>query len=355
MFTKLDSVERRFEELTDLLSRPDIVTNQAEYQKVAREHAQLNELVATYRVYKKQVAELAGNKHILDNESDQELKKMAKEEMTRLSEEIDTLEQQLKVLLLPKDPNDDKNVILEIRAGTGGDEAALFAADLFRMYTRFAEGRRWKIELMDSNPTGIGGFKEIIAMVSGTNVYSDLKYESGVHRVQRVPKTEASGRIHTSAVTVAVMPEADDIDVQINEKDLEIDVFRASGPGGQGVNTTDSAVRVTHIPSGMVVVCREERSQLKNKAKALKLLKSRLLEQKQAEADKEERETRKSYIGSGDRSEKIRTYNFPQNRITDHRIGFTSHQLDQVLDGKLEEFITALRTHYQAEALKQSS
>jgi peptide chain release factor 1 len=277
---------------------------------------------------------------------------MAKDEAARLEEEETQLVQSLKVLLLPKDPNDEKNCILEIRAGTGGEEAALFASDLFRMYSRFAETRRWKVEMMDSNPTGIGGFKEIIVTISGANVYSNMKYESGVHRVQRVPRTEASGRIHTSAVTVAVLPEADDIDIAINEKDLQIDVFRASGPGGQGVNTTDSAVRVTHIPSGMVVVCREERSQLKNKAKALKLLRSRLLEQKQEEQDKELRETRKSYIGSGDRSEKIRTYNFPQNRVTDHRIGLTIYQLDQVMDGKLDEFVTALRTHYQAEAMK---
>lgn len=352
MFTKLDSVEKKYEDLTAELSKPDVVSNQQSYQKIAKEHASLTELVTTYRQYKKILAELADNKTILDIENDAEIRKMAKDEVTRLEAEQEQLIQQLKILLLPKDPNDDRNIILEIRAGTGGEEAALFAAELFRMYTRYAEMRRWKVEVMDSNPTGIGGFKEITAMINGVKVYSELKYESGVHRVQRVPKTEASGRVHTSAVTVAVLPEAEDIDIAINEKDLQIDVFRASGPGGQGVNTTDSAVRVTHIPSGMVVVCREERSQLKNKAKALKLLRTRLLEQKQEEQDAQIRETRKSYIGSGDRSEKIRTYNFPQNRLTDHRIGLTIYQLDKIMEGYLEEVITPLRTHYQTEAMK---
>lgn len=352
MFTKLETVEKKFNELTSELSDPKVVSNQQLYQKKAKEHASLSELVSTYRKYKDVTKQISDNKHILDNERDEELRKMAKDEMPHLEEKQSHLIQQIKVLLLPKDPNDEKNIILEIRAGTGGEEAALFAADLFRMYSRFAEARRWKVEVMDSSPTGIGGFKEITAMITGAKVYSDLKYESGVHRVQRVPKTEASGRIHTSAITVAVLPEADEIDIAINEKDLQIDVFRASGPGGQGVNTTDSAVRITHIPSGMVVVCREERSQIKNKAKAMKLLRSRLLEQKIEEQEKQERETRKSYVGTGDRSEKIRTYNFPQNRVTDHRIGFTCHQLDQVLEGKLDEFVTALRTHYQAEAMK---
>jgi peptide chain release factor 1 len=354
MFTKLDQVEKKFDALSAELSKPEVISNQSLYQKTAREHSALSELVTTYRHYKKIAKELAENKHLLDSENDAEIRKMAKEEVTRLEEEQTSLITQLKLLLIPKDPNDEKNIILEIRAGTGGEEAALFASDLFRMYSRYAEAKRWKVEVMDSNPTGIGGFKELIAMISGTNVYSDLKYESGVHRVQRVPKTEASGRIHTSAVTVAVLPEADDVDIEINERDLEIDVFRASGPGGQGVNTTDSAVRITHKPSGMVVVCREERSQLKNRSKAMKLLKSRLLEQKQAEQDAQIRETRKSYVGSGDRSEKIRTYNFPQNRVTDHRIGLTIYQLDMVLDGKLDEFVTTLRTHYQTEAMKSS-
>ncbi len=355
MFKKLDNVEKRFEELAGELSNPDIVSNQANFQKVAKEHSSLTELVTTYRRYKKITKDIADNKHILENESDDEMRKMAKDELVHLETELTNLEQQLKLLLLPKDPKDEKNVILEIRAGTGGDEAALFAAELFRMYSRFAEGRRWKVEIMDSSPTGIGGFKEITATISGDKVYSSMKYEGGVHRVQRVPKTEASGRIHTSAVTVAVLPEADDIDVIINEKDIEVDVFRASGPGGQGVNTTDSAVRVTHIPSGMVVVCREERSQIKNKGKAMKLLRSRLFDQKQEAQDAEIRKTTKSMVGSGDRSEKIRTYNFPQNRVTDHRIGLTIYQLDQVMEGKLDEFITSLRTHYQSEAMKSSS
>ncbi len=352
MFTKLDEVEKKYEALTAELSKPEIISNQPLYQKNAKERSSLSELVNTYREYKKVTKELSENKHLLQNENEEELRKLAKEEIAPLEEKQSRLIQHLKLLLLPKDPNDEKSIILEIRAGTGGDEAALFASDLFRMYSRFAEGRRWKVEIMDSNPTGIGGFKEIIAMIDGANVYSNLKYESGVHRVQRVPKTEASGRIHTSAVTVAVMPEAEEVDISINEKDLQVDVFRASGPGGQGVNTTDSAVRITHIPSGMVVVCREERSQLKNKAKAMKLLRSRMLEQKIEEQEKLERATRKSYVGTGDRSEKIRTYNFPQNRVTDHRIGLTIYQLDQVLEGKLDEFVTTLRTHYQAEAMK---
>ena len=355
MFTKLDKVEKRYDELTVGLSRPEIIANQAQYQKIAKEHSSLAELVTTYRQYKKITKELSENKHIFENEKDAELHKMAKEEMAHLEEKQSHLIRQLKILLLPKDPNHDKNIILEIRAGTGGEEAALFAADLFRMYSRFAEQKRWKVEIMDSNPTGIGGFKEIIAMINGASIYSNLKYESGVHRVQRVPKTEASGRIHTSAVTVAVLPEADEVDIAIAEKDLEIDVFRASGPGGQGVNTTDSAVRITHKPSGMVVVCREERSQLKNKAKAMKLLRSRLLEQKQEEQDAQIREARKSYVGTGDRSEKIRTYNFPQNRITDHRIGLTLHRLDNILEGNLEDVVTALRTHFQTEAMKSGN
>lgn len=354
MFKKLDGVEKRYDELTGELSKPEIITNTNVYKKLSKEHSSLTDLVTTYRRYKIVAKEIAENKHILETETDAEIKKMARDEISHLESEQASLIDRLKVLLLPKDPNDEKSIILEIRAGTGGDEAALFASDLFRMYSRFAETRRWKVELMDSNPTGIGGFKEIIVMIDGTNVYSNLKYESGVHRVQRVPKTEASGRIHTSAVTVAVLPEADDVEIDINEKDLQIDVFRASGPGGQGVNTTDSAVRITHLPSGMVVVCREERSQLKNKAKALKLLRSRMLEQKIEEQDAKIRETRKSYVGTGDRSEKIRTYNFPQNRVTDHRIGMTIYQLDQVLDGKLDEFITALRTHYQSEIMKSS-
>lgn len=351
MFQKLEALDRKFEELSVRMSDPSVTQNPTLYQKLTREHASLKPLIESYRCYKKVLQGIEDNKTLL-NEKDDSLRTMAKEEAAQLEAEKERLEQELKVLLLPKDPNDEKNTILEIRAGTGGDEAALFVSDLFRMYSRYASSKGWRVELMDSNPTGIGGFKEIIALISGQNVYSQLKYEAGIHRVQRVPKTEQQGRIHTSAVTVAVIPEAEDVEVQVNESDLETDVFRASGPGGQGVNTTDSAVRITHKPSGLVVVCRDERSQIKNKAKAIKVLKSRLLEMEQEKQDSELRTARKAMVGSGDRSEKIRTYNFPQNRMTDHRIGLTLHQLDQALDGKIEEMISALRTHYQTEALK---
>ncbi|HEX5036622.1 MAG TPA: peptide chain release factor 1 [bacterium] len=354
MFSKLDDLERKFDDLSNRITDPSVIQNNALYQKLTRERAGLIALVETYRRYKKILEELDGNKQLL-NESDEELRKMAKEELARLEPEKEKLEQELKILLLPKDPNDEKNIFLEIRAGTGGDEAALFAAELFRMYTRYAETKGWRVELMDTNPSDLGGFKEVIAQISGTNVYSDLKYEAGTHRVQRVPKTEQQGRIHTSAVTVVVIPEAEDVDIQVNESDIQTDVFRASGPGGQGVNTTDSAVRLTHRPSGLVVVCRDERSQIKNKAKAMKILKSRLFEIEQEKRDAAERATRKAMVGSGDRSEKIRTYNFPQNRMTDHRIGLTLHQLDAVMEGKIDEVISALRTHYQTEALKAST
>lgn len=352
MFTKLDSVEKRYEELSTLLSDPAVIQNQNKFRDLSKERSDLVELVTTYREHKKILKEAQDNKHLVENESDEDIRQMAKDELKILEARAEELSEKLKILLLPKDPNDDKNIILEIRAGTGGEEAALFAADLLRMYTRYAESKKWKLELTDTNETGLGGFKEVIALISGNKVYSDLKYESGVHRVQRVPKTEASGRIHTSAITVAVLPEADEIDIKIDEKDLKIDVFRATGPGGQGVNTTDSAVRITHAPSGLVVVCRDERSQLKNKAKAMKILRARLYEQMQEEQDKERRETRKSQVGMGDRSEKIRTYNFPQNRVTDHRIGYSSHNLSMILDGNLEEFVERLRTHYQTEALR---
>jgi peptide chain release factor 1 len=355
MFQKIDDLQKRFEELSERITESSVIQNNSLYQKLTRERASLLPLVEAYGKYKKVSKELEENKTLLDDESDEEIRKMAKEEVVRLQEEKAVLDQQLKLLLLPKDPNDEKNIFLEIRAGTGGDEAALFASDLFRMYSRYAETRGWKVETVDSSPTGIGGFKEIIVQISGQNVYSDLKYEAGIHRVQRVPKTEQQGRIHTSAVTVAVVPEVEDVDIQINESDLTIDVFRASGPGGQGVNTTDSAVRITHRPSGVVVVCRDERSQIKNKAKAMKVLRSRMYEAEQEKQDAEQRATRKAMVGSGDRSEKIRTYNFPQNRLTDHRIGLTLHQLDRVLEGKLDEIIQALRTHYQTEALKAST
>jgi len=355
MFQKLEEVEKRYEELTRQISDPTVVSDMSRYKKLAKERSDLTELVEVFRQHKKIAADIEGNRHIVEHESDSELRQMAKDELALLEQKRVLLENRLKLLLLPKDPNDEKNILLEIRAGTGGEEAALFAADLFRMYSRYAERRGWKTEILDQNPTGLGGLKEIIASISGDRVYSDLKYESGVHRVQRVPRTEASGRIHTSACTVAVLPEAEDIDIQIDEKDLRVDVFRASGPGGQGVNRTDSAVRLTHIPSGMVVQCQDERSQHKNKARALKILRSRLLDIEQQKQDAERTATRRSMVRTGDRSEKIRTYNFPQNRMTDHRIGFTSHNLNAILDGELGDIISALRTHYQTEALTSSS
>jgi len=352
MFQKIEELENKFEDLSNQITDPAVLQNNALYQKLTRERAGLIPLVETYRRYKKSLKELEDNRLLLE-EKDEEIRKMAKEEILRLEQEVDQFGKKLRILLLPKDPNDEKNIFLEIRAGTGGDEAALFASDLFRMYSKYADSRGWKVEVMDSNPTGIGGFKEVIAQISGQNVYSDLKYEAGIHRVQRVPKTEQQGRVHTSAVTVVVIPEAEDVDIQIDESDLQTDVFRASGPGGQGVNTTDSAVRITHKPSGIVVVCRDERSQIKNKAKAMKVLRARLLESAQEKQDSEQRASRKAMVGSGDRSEKIRTYNFPQNRMTDHRIGLTLHQLDQVMEGHLSEVISVLRTHYQTEALKE--
>lgn len=354
MFQKLAALEQKFEDLSHRLADPSVIQNNTLYQKLARERASLAPLIETFQKYKKNERELTDNKALLE-EKDEEIRKMAKEEISRLEDEKNQLEGEIKILLLPKDPNDDKNIFLEIRAGTGGEEAALFVSDLFRMYSRYAESKNWRVDVVDSSSTGIGGLKEIVVQISGQNVYSDLKYEGGVHRVQRVPKTEQQGRVHTSAVTVAVLPEVDDVDIQINESDLTIDVFRASGPGGQGVNTTDSAVRITHKPSGLAVVCRDERSQIKNKAKAMKVLKSRLHEMEQEKIDVEQRASRKSMVGSGDRSEKIRTYNFPQNRLTDHRIGLTLHQLDRVMDGKIDDVIQALRTHYQTEGLKNNA
>lgn len=352
MFDKLKSVEKRYEELTEFLSQGEIIADQPRFQKLAKERADIKELIDTYRQYQQAKQTLEDNREIIAKESDEELREMAKEEIPSLEKDLLELEQKLKLLLLPQDPNDEKNILLEIRAGTGGDEAALFAADLFRMYNRYAEEKKWKVEVLEQNATGLGGIKEIIALISGTRVFSELKYESGTHRVQRVPKTEASGRIHTSACTVAVLPEAEDIDIQIDEKDLRIDVFRASGPGGQGVNRTDSAVRITHLPTGLAVACQDERSQHKNKARAMKILKSRLLDlETQKQAD-ERTATRRSMVGSGDRSEKIRTYNFPQNRLTDHRIGLNLYNLLHILDGHLGEVISPLRTHYQTEALK---
>jgi peptide chain release factor 1 len=354
MFEKLDDIEKKFEALNQELQDPDIVQNQNKYRELTKEHASLRELVEVYRDYKKTLQELEDSRNLLQDD-DAELGALAKEEVPALEEKLENIKKQLTFLLLPKDLNDEKNVILEIRAGTGGDEAALFVADLFRMYQKYAEQMKWRVEVTDSNETGPGGFKEVIAIVSGKEVFSKMKYESGVHRVQRVPATESQGRVHTSAVTVAVMPEAEDIDIEVKDSDLQIDVFRASGPGGQGVNTTDSAVRITHQPSGLVVICRDERSQIKNKAKAMKVLKSRLYAQEEDRRMQAERATRQSMVGTGDRSEKVRTYNFPQNRMTDHRIGLTLKKLDMVMEGDLEEVVTALRTYHQAEAMKGSS
>ncbi|MGD0623377.1 MAG: peptide chain release factor 1 [Thermodesulfobacteriota bacterium] len=351
MFQKLDEVENRYQELERLLADSKVLANPKEMQKLARERAEISKLVETYRVYKKVSEEIQESRDLL-LESDEEMRELAKSELQSLKEREAALEQEIKVLLLPHDPRDEKNVFLEIRAGTGGEEAALFVADLFRMYAKYAEMSHWRVEVMGQNPTGLGGFKEIIALIEGKGVYSRLKYESGVHRVQRVPVTESSGRIHTSAVTVAVLPEADEVEIEINPNDLRIDVYRSSGPGGQSVNTTDSAVRITHIPTGMVVTCQDEKSQHKNKAKALKVLRARLLDQLIEEQRSEISEERRSQVGSGDRSERVRTYNFPQNRVTDHRLGLTLHRLDSVLEGDLGELIDALNTHFQAETLK---
>ena len=351
MLQELDEVKNRYEELERLLADPKVQGNPREMQKLARERAEIAKLVETYREYKRVGDEIEENRSLLA-ESDDELRDLVKSELQALKERQALLEEEIKVLLLPKDPRDDKNIFLEIRAGTGGEEAALFAADLFRMYAKYAEINRWRVEVMNQNPTGLGGFKEIIALVEGKGVYSRLKYESGVHRVQRVPVTESSGRIHTSAVTVAVLPEADEVEVEINPNDLRVDVFRSSGPGGQSVNTTDSAVRITHMPTGMVVTCQDEKSQHKNKAKALKVLRARLLDKLLEEQRSEISEARKSQVGSGDRSERVRTYNFPQNRVTDHRVGLTLHRLDSILEGNLIELVDALNSHFQAEALK---
>ncbi len=352
MFEKLDAVVEKYKNLESQITSPEVINNNVLYTKYSKEMKEIEPIVNTYLQYKDVIKKISEDEEILENEKDDELKKLAKEELEILEEERNRLETQLKILLLPKDENDEKNVFLEIRAGTGGEEAALFAADLFRMYSRYAERHKMKVEIIDKSETGIGGLKEIIALISGYKVYSRLKYEAGVHRVQRVPKTESQGRIHTSAVTVAVLPEAEEVDVKIDPKDLRIDTFCSSGPGGQSVNTTYSAVRITHLPTGIVVQCQDEKSQIKNKEKAMKVLRARLLEKIRSEKEQEQASLRKSMVGTGDRSERIRTYNFPQGRVTDHRINLTLYKIDMIMDGDLDEIIDALITYYQAEALK---
>ena len=351
MLSKLESVEARFQEIESLLADPEVGSNQNEYRRLTQEHADLQEIVSEYRNYKKLTEEFKENKELL-GDNDAEMSALAKEELKRIEPEIELLKKKLQILLLPKDPNDQKNVVLEIRAGAGGDEAALFVGDLFRLYQRFAERRGWKVDVLSTSQTGGGGLKEIIANIQGEKVYSLMKWEAGVHRVQRVPETEAQGRVHTSTVTVAVLAEAEEVDININPADLRIDVFRSSGAGGQHVNTTDSAVRITHNPTGVVVVCQDERSQIKNKAKAMKILRTRILDSEREKAAKEEASVRKGMVGTGDRSERIRTYNYPQGRITDHRIGLTLYQLPEFMEGKIDEMLDGLQTHYQVEALK---
>ncbi len=350
---KLEGLEVQFEGLEARLADPSVYANQKLFQQINREHADLRDIVDNFRKYKEISHSFKENTEMFQEETDEEMRSLLREEITEQEGQMEQLEQSLQILLLPKDPNDERNILLEIRAGTGGDEAALFAADLLRMYRRFAERQGWQCDIISVNETGLGGIKEVIVQIDGKRVYSHLKYESGVHRVQRVPSTETQGRIHTSAVTVAVMPEADDVDVAIGPKDLKIDVFRASGPGGQSVNTTDSAVRITHLPSGLVVICQDEKSQHKNKAKALKVLRSRLFEQEQAKQHAQEAEMRRSQIGSGDRSEKIRTYNYPQSRVSDHRINLTLYSLDSILDGDLNPVLDPLLAAMQTEALQQ--
>jgi peptide chain release factor 1 len=351
MLDKIAAMEERFAELERKLGDPAVIANNREYARIARERAQLADVIASAREYRHVLGEIADHKSLLDGD-DADLRELAKSELPALQQHQAAIEEKLKELLTPRDPNDLRNVVLEIRAGTGGAEASLFAGELFRMYTRYAERHGWKVEALSMSDTGLGGIKEVIALIAGRGAYSRLKYEGGVHRVQRVPETESQGRIHTSAVTVVVMPEADEVEVNINEeRDLRIDVMRASGPGGQSVNTTDSAVRIVHIPTGMVIVCRDEKSQHKNKARALKILRARLLDKAHAEQDAKIAETRRSMVGTGDRSERIRTYNFPQSRVTDHRVNLTLHQLEQVLDGGLDPIIDALAAYDQNQAL----
>ncbi|HEX7409657.1 MAG TPA: peptide chain release factor 1 [Candidatus Binatia bacterium] len=355
MLQKLEEVEQRYVDLERLLVDPAVIGNRKEYARLGKERADIEEIVQRYREWKKLLAEIDGHKSLLE-EADPEMRELVKAELPGLRDRMEALEREMRRLLVPHDPNDERNVILEIRAGTGGEEASLFAAELFRMYSRYAEEQRWRLELMSANPTGLGGFKEVIALIEGRGVYSRLKFEGGVHRVQRVPETEGSGRIHTSTVTVAVLPEADEVDVHIDEsKDLRIDVYRSSGPGGQSVNTTDSAVRITHLPTGLVVSCQDEKSQHKNKSKGMKILRARLLERAQAEQQAEVAQNRRSMVGTGERSERIRTYNFPQGRVTDHRINLTLYSLDRVIEGELQPLLDALMTYHQTEALKAAS